>query len=54
MFEFLETYPYIPVVFNVIKDAALLILIAVTLDRIQRGGEDRYFRLVFLAILFTI
>lgn len=47
-FKDIETVAFI------VKDAAILILIASTLDRIQKGGEERYFRLIFLALLFTI
>lgn len=39
---------------TVIKDAAVIILIAVTLMRIKRGGDDKWFRIVFLGLLFTL
>jgi len=42
------------VLFSVIKDAALIILISLTLDKIMKGGDDRYYRLIFLVILLTL
>lgn len=38
---------------SVVKDAALCILIAVTMDRIEQGDKYRWARLVFMILLFT-
>lgn len=44
----------IAVICSIVKDAAIVILIAVTLDRIRKGGDDRFYRIVFLVILLTL
>jgi hypothetical protein len=35
----------------VIKDAGLTIVMAATLDRIERGGDEKWHRIIFLALL---
>ena len=40
--------------FLIVKDAALIILISVTLDKIIKGGDDKWYRLIFLVLLFTL
>lgn len=41
-------------VFAVVKDAALVILISLTLGKIIEGGDDKWYRLIFLFLLLTL
>lgn len=44
----------ISAVATTVKDAALVILMAVTLDRIRKGGDSKWYRIIFLLILLTL
>jgi hypothetical protein len=41
-------------ILEVFKDAAVVILMAVTLDLMRRGGKDRGYRLVFVLLLLLM
>lgn len=41
-------------ILDVVKDAAIVIIMAATLDQIRKGSEDRVYRLVFLILLLLM
>lgn len=36
---------------TIVKDAGLTIMIGATLDRIEKGGDEKWHRIIFLALL---
>jgi hypothetical protein len=41
-------------IFEIVKDGAILIMIVTTLDRIRKGGDERWHRVLFIMILFLL